>query len=473
MRIQSHRPWKTRRLFALVAVWAALIGCCGNLLAQQTDPLGRPIKPKNQPGKTKPGKAGTEASENKTQVTQEIEKGQSNIEAGTGEKGQGETAMESQSVLPLPGIPSGITGLSDQDLKSYQPGDADAPSQQRGMRMADGSTPGADPLGNAENAADQLIKTRSVEGESIPASHGQFQLVKRSTERWVFGLAITATGDLKGGVATAPVPIEWDEQKIRVVRTFKSPTVSRVTMKQFPGQGQQMIVTVPQLASGQTAEASITLEIDRYDILPPEHTQSFQFPEKGNRAARPYLGESPYIESKDKRIQELADTIVDPQETPWNQVQSIYDWVQQNIQYRFDPQIHSCLEALDSKTGDCEEVASLFIALCRARGIPARAVWCNDHTYPEFMLCTEDGKDVWFPCQITTTEHMFGMMYDDRPILQKGDEFKIMGEHAPNRYLKPAMNAKRALGSPTFRWIIEKAGSDEEAPGSSPLDTGL
>jgi len=72
-----------------------------------------------------------------------------------------------------------------------------------------------------------------------------------------------------------------------------------------------------------------------------------------------------------------------------NQVEAIYDWVRENVEYKFDTQIHSCLDALDSGKGDCEELSSLFIAICRARDIPARAVWIPGHTYPEFYLLDE------------------------------------------------------------------------------------
>lgn len=457
--------FSTKRILILALMVPLSIG--GSGWAQQTDPLGNPIK------KPKGGEKST--LENKSS------------KPTTGSHGKPESGQDNppnppaRSTGTLPDATGRFNremdenGLSLRDYvpetreRKQLPTERDFQAEESGTAMSQRTLP--NPTANQESESqDVAIQTRSAEGKPELAEHGQFKLIKRSTRRWKFGLEITASGNLGGAVATAPLPIAWEEQNLRIVRSFQSPAVNKVTIKKFPGQGHQMIVSVPRLPSGSKAEAWVIMELDRFDIVEPTSPETLLLPEKGNRSARKYMGESPYIETNDKRITQLAQSIVNPDDSPWNQALSIYDWVQQNIEYRFDPQIHSCLEALDAKRGDCEEVASLFIALCRNRGIPARAVWCNDHTYPEFMLCTPDGKDVWFPCQITTTEHMFGVMYDDRPILQKGDKFSILGELKPHRYLKPAMTAKQANGSPLFRWIIEEVNPEEQvAPADSPL----
>lgn len=352
--------------------------------------------------------------------------------------------------------------LQDEGLPKTRDFQAEAEGRRGGMRVV-GQTQ------DQAQASATNIQTAAAEGEAILATHGGYKMVKRSAKVWEFGLEITAAGPMNGVVASAPVPIEWPEQKLTVLSEFRSPTVSSVRMKPFPGQGQQMIVSVGQLGAGQTARATVTMRVERFDVVAPETPLNWQFPKKGSKTAKGYLGDSPYIETNHKRIRELADEVVRPDDSPWKQVESIYDWVQQNIEYEFDPQIHSCLEALDSKRGDCEEVASLFIALCRSRGIPARAVWCNDHTYPEFLMRTEDGTEVWLPCQITTYDRIFGQMFDDRPILQKGDKFSVMGELRPTRYLKPAMTAKSATGAPQFRWIIQEVDPKDIKSDSSPL----
>jgi hypothetical protein len=325
----------------------------------------------------------------------------------------------------------------------------------------------ADPSAQDPQAAN--IQTTVAEGEIRAADHGGFRLVKRSAKYWEFGLEITAAGNLTGIAASAPIPVEFPEQRITIVSQFRSPTVGNVRMKDHGDQGRQMIVTIPSLAAGQVARATVTMRLDRYDIVPAEPAVEWQWAKPGSKAGRGFLGDSPYIETSHRRIKDLATELIQPEASPWEQVQAIYDWLQANIQYEFDETIHSCLEALEQKKGDCEEFASLFIALCRARGIPARAVWCHDHTYPEFLLALPSGTEVWLPCQLTTHEHIFGQMFDDRPILQKGDKFSILGESQPHRYLKPAMTVKSAAAAPQFKWIIQEVDPANVESGSSPL----
>ena len=43
----------------------------------------------------------------------------------------------------------------------------------------------------------------------------------------------------------------------------------------------------------------------------------------------------------------------------------------------------------------CEERAAVFIAFCRAVGIPARLVWVPSHNWAEFFLVDNDGKGQW------------------------------------------------------------------------------
>ena len=47
-------------------------------------------------------------------------------------------------------------------------------------------------------------------------------------------------------------------------------------------------------------------------------------------------------------------------------------------------------------------------------------------------------------------------MNDDRPILQKGDNFTVPGERAPQRYVKQSLSAKDAAAPPEVRFIMER-----------------
>ena len=89
---------------------------------------------------------------------------------------------------------------------------------------------------------------------------------------------------------------------------------------------------------------------------------------------------------------------------------------------------------MKDKRGDCEEMTGIFIALCRASNIPARCVWIPNHCYPEFYLEDQEGQGHWIPCQVAG-DRQFGQMHEYRPILQKGDRFKVPEHNAPQHYL--------------------------------------
>ena len=117
--------------------------------------------------------------------------------------------------------------------------------------------------------------------------------------------------------------------------------------------------------------------------------------------------------------------------------------------------IRTCLESLEKGQGDCEELSSIFIAICRARGIPARAVWIPGHTYPEFYLADQDGNGHWIPSQSAGPKE-FGSMTESKPILQKGDKFRLKGHKQQMRYVQPTITATDANAAPKINWIMEK-----------------
>ena len=254
------------------------------------------------------------------------------------------------------------------------------------------------------------------------------RLVNPTTSEWEMGLRLSvAGGEATGIVATCPLPVEWPEQSIKLLTKDISDNVSRVTFKELDEAVQQMIIVVPRLQAGQTAEAIVRIEISKSWIEAPNQTASLTRPRKIPSTLRTYLQPSPFIESRDRKIQALAEQLLDDDEPAWQEVEGVFDWIRENIEYRFDEKIKSCVQALNDGVGDCEEMSSLFIATCRAAGIPARAVWIPGHTYPEFYLNDANGQGHWFPCQIAGEGHDFGRMPEHKPILQKGDRFRITG----------------------------------------------
>jgi hypothetical protein len=274
--------------------------------------------------------------------------------------------------------------------------------------------------------------------------------------QWRFGVVVKATSGLVTGIrATLPVPMNWPEQSVTNRSEQKSSNVGSISYKPLDGGVMQMIVTVPRLAPGEEASAIATFEITKSRIEAPVDTSVYQIPKPAPALAK-FLAPSPFIESRDSKIQSLAATITADRQQAWEKAEAIFDWVRKNVKYEFAEEIKPAIAALQDGQGDCEELSSLVIALCRASKIPARAVWVPGHTYPEFYLIDDQGKGHWFPCQAAGAERQFGSMIEERPIIQKGDNFKMLEERAPQRYVKQTLSAKNAAASPEVRFIMER-----------------
>lgn len=76
-----------------------------------------------------------------------------------------------------------------------------------------------------------------------------------------------------------------------------------------------------------------------------------------------------YVRPDDPEVQQLAEQL--------QTVEDIYYWVGQNIVPEIDPENSEWLypaEAIQRRSGDCGDMASLLVSLFRAKGIPAENV---------------------------------------------------------------------------------------------------
>lgn len=288
------------------------------------------------------------------------------------------------------------------------------------------------------------------------ADHG-VTLGAESIQHIKLGLIVESQGgECRGIHATTPMPIEWPEQAIRVVEEDITPNVAQVDYRMVGGTVQQMIIDVPFVAPGETVNALVTLEVTKRAMVAPTDTTRYVLPNKKKLSpeVRIYLGPSPKIESRHAKIRGTAKEILkDKQDAPaWEQVEAIYDGVRERVEYKNGP-IKGALAALRDGDGDCEELTSLFIAICRAQDIPARTVWVPGHCYPEFYLWDESETGYWFPCQ-AAGDRAFGEIDEKRPILQKGDNFRDPDRPKQQlRYLSEYLTGKG--GKPKVKFVRE------------------
>jgi Transglutaminase-like superfamily len=282
------------------------------------------------------------------------------------------------------------------------------------------------------------------------------RLGEESTSKWRFGVVVKATGGQVSGItATLPVPMDWPEQTVKKIGEEKSRQVGEIDFPVLDRGVKQMRVKIPRLAAGEEATAVVTFEVHKRRIEAPTETGVYQVP-KSDRELAKFLNPSPYIESKDPKVKAIASQVISGKDQAWDQVAAIFDWVRANVKYEFAEQIKPATAALKDGQGDCEELSSLVVAMCRASKIPARAVWIPGHTYPEFYLADEAGKGHWFPCQAAGADRQFGSMNEDRPILQKGDNFIVPPDKTPQRYVKQTLSAKDAAAPPEVKFVMER-----------------
>jgi len=271
------------------------------------------------------------------------------------------------------------------------------------------------------------------------------------------GMIITARNNACRGMnGTVPVPLEWPEQEVRIMAEDITPGV-QVSYRQITPTVKQMVIQMPLLPPGAEAKALVTFEMKRHSLLPPEHPENFRLATKLPKDVSIYLSTSPGIESTNSKIKSIAKEVFESKTSAWEKVEALYDWTRENVEYEEGP-FRGAFAALKAGKGDCEELSSLFIALCRASKVPARTVWIPGHCYPEFYLEDEDGKGHWIPCQAAGSR-AFGGMPEFRPILQKGDNFRVPERsREAQRYVAEFLTGQG--GDPSVRWVRLELGPD-------------
>lgn len=87
----------------------------------------------------------------------------------------------------------------------------------------------------------------------------------------------------------------------------------------------------------------------------------------------PALAPTAFCQSDDADIVSVARDIVKEETNSWRAAKKIAEWVNRNLTPNYDVGFASASEILEHREGDCSEHTVLFVALCRAVGLPARA----------------------------------------------------------------------------------------------------
>ncbi len=293
-------------------------------------------------------------------------------------------------------------------------------------------------------------------GEAAATMVSRLSFSAPQTQVWRTGLILTTPVECRNVIATYPIPQDWPEQTVTLIGKNIDPLVSGWEIREIVGGAKQVALQMPVVPANSTVEMTMQFQIERTRIELSGSTDDLVIPKRGERRLRPYLGNSPYIDASNARIKKVSrDLAAEEIEGDWRRVERIYDWVRENVKY-VEGDLENASVALKNGKGDCEEMTSLFVALCRNAQVPARMVWIPGHCYPEFCLQDSDRNDHWFPCQAAGTRQ-FGRMDEYRPILQKGDRFKVEESKTPVRYVSEYFKCDRkGKGKPAPKFIREQ-----------------
>jgi hypothetical protein len=109
----------------------------------------------------------------------------------------------------------------------------------------------------------------------------------------------------------------------------------------------------------------------RINMRLPEVADAMHTPITDDSMAE-YLRSSLLIQSDDKEIRRVAARISGEETNSLVIAERINEWVFDNLDKKITFSLPSAVEVLETREGDCNEHATLFVALARAAGVPSR-----------------------------------------------------------------------------------------------------
>ena len=150
------------------------------------------------------------------------------------------------------------------------------------------------------------------------------------------------------------------------------------------------------------ADGQVVSAVARYNLTLYKQYHAYrreQFPAEQtvpSDVRKLYLGDSPGIQTRTPEVRKLLGELRGATKHPWDLARSFAAWIPHNIKPHIGSYT-SVTAALVNRLGDCAEMSAVFVALCRAAGIPARLVWVPNHNWAEFYLADKEGTGHWIP----------------------------------------------------------------------------
>jgi transglutaminase-like putative cysteine protease len=227
-----------------------------------------------------------------------------------------------------------------------------------------------------------------------------------------------------------------------------SPSPTRESVDPIFGNGLFYWLKGSEPAPGGSLDFEIRFSLTAYETvtdIDPELVQKYR---EDDANFDLYTKSERFIEATNPQIIELADQIAGGETNPYVLARKYYDYVVDHARYKLLGEgLKGAVALVETDVGECGDYVSLFIALCRAAGIPSRPIvgyWAisgidQTHVWAEFYL----EPFGWIPVDPTIgqqkpsqRDYYFGNMDNQRVILNKG--FNLMLDPpGPDNYVAP------------------------------------
>jgi transglutaminase-like putative cysteine protease len=246
-----------------------------------------------------------------------------------------------------------------------------------------------------------------------------------------------------------PIPGEWEAQKDLKINQVSPDPQSQETEK---NSGNAMVYWqrhgTPKKNSSETF--MLSFDLTSYETITNIDPTTVQPYNTDTVEYKQFTKAEKYIESSDPEIVQLANDLAEGETNPYILAKSFYDYVIDHAHFKLLGQgLNGAKYLLDNGNGEGGDYSALFIALSRAKGIPARPVvgyWAisgNDQTnvWAEFYL---EGIG-WIPVDASVGQgsaakraYYFGNMDNQRVILSKGFNTALVPP-GPNNFVAPLL----------------------------------
>lgn len=183
-----------------------------------------------------------------------------------------------------------------------------------------------------------------------------------------------------------------------------------------------------------------------------------------------FLQPEQWMESDSIEVLELADYIAGDMADPCDKARAFYDWIGDNIAYSGHcTEDRGALFALHTGEGDCSEYAELYIALCRAAGVPARFIHGITPQAPgEGTTSLHGWAEVylpgtgWVPVDPTwgrykeRREQYFAAITPDHMVVSKGRNLKTLEGESHYFSYHYWWKGQRTYVSSDQKWYIQR-----------------